>query len=214
MRALALAAVFLSGVLSMGFQLLGSRLLAPYFGTSLIVWAFLISTFLGAFSLGSMLGGSISRLPPRRRRLAAAAVAAVSVTAFGVTALFGGPILAGIDAAVGDIRAAALLSCLALFLVPVLTLSCWPPMVTEALASLGLRPGHAAGQVYGVSTIGNIAGVMLTAFALIPSLRLSTMVVGWWAMALVDAGVMLALFATVDRRARGRATGSDQGGHP
>lgn len=204
MRVLALAAVFVSGILSMGFQLLGSRLLAPYFGTSLIVWAFLISTFLGAFSLGSMLGGSVSRLPPRRRRAAALGVAAASVGAFGVTALAGRAILAGIDAGVGDIHLAAFLSCLALFLVPVLTLSCWPPLVTEALASLGLRPGHAAGQVYGVSTIGNIAGVMATAFLLIPNLRLSTMVVGWWLMALIDAAVMLALLAAVDRRVRRR----------
>ena len=45
------------GILSMGFQLLASRLLNPHFGSSIIVWAWLISTFLAAFSAGSMVGG-------------------------------------------------------------------------------------------------------------------------------------------------------------
>ena len=50
------AVVITLGILSMGFQLLASRLLSPHFGSSIIVWAWLISTFLAAFSLGSMLG--------------------------------------------------------------------------------------------------------------------------------------------------------------
>jgi len=51
------------GFISMGFQLVGSRLLYPYFGSSVIVWAFLISTFLAAFSIGSIMGGLLTRLP-------------------------------------------------------------------------------------------------------------------------------------------------------
>jgi predicted membrane-bound spermidine synthase len=56
------------GVLSMGFQFAASRLLNPHFGSSIIVWAWLISTFLAAFSIGSMLGGWISNLPTAARR--------------------------------------------------------------------------------------------------------------------------------------------------
>ena len=56
------------GILSMGFQLLASRLLNPHFGSSIIVWAWLISTFLAAFSTGSMVGGWISNLAPGPRR--------------------------------------------------------------------------------------------------------------------------------------------------
>ncbi len=59
--------VVVLGILSMGFQLLASRLLNPHFGSSIIVWAWLISTFLLAFSLGSMLGGWISCQPAARR---------------------------------------------------------------------------------------------------------------------------------------------------
>lgn len=55
------SAALLQGFLSMGFQLVATRVVAPYFGASLIVWAFVISTFLAAFSLGAFLGGLCSQ---------------------------------------------------------------------------------------------------------------------------------------------------------
>jgi len=66
---LILLGIFALGYFSMGFQVVGSRLLAPHFGSSFIVWAFLISTFLAAFSTGSMFGGWVSRLSRNRKRL-------------------------------------------------------------------------------------------------------------------------------------------------
>src|SRR5215212_3007090 len=76
------------GILSMGFQLLASRLLSPYFGSAIDVWACLISTFLASFSVGSMLGGCISNLgQPQRTRWqmggAAVAVLTLALTAYG-----------------------------------------------------------------------------------------------------------------------------------
>src|SRR5438270_943862 len=55
--------VFSLGMLSMGLQLVASRVLAPFFGSSIFVWASLITTFLAAFSMGSFLGGLISVKP-------------------------------------------------------------------------------------------------------------------------------------------------------
>ena len=206
----ALIAVFLSGILSMGFQLLGSRLLAPYFGTSIIVWAFLISTFLGAFSIGSMLGGRISRMPVQLRDRCRLAVAAVGIAGFALTAFLGRDVIAGIDSTGVSLPVGAFLACLALFLLPVTTLSCWPPMVTEALAVLGMRPGYAAGMVYGVSTVGNIAGVMMTAFLLIPNMRVSTMTIGWCLTAIAVKAVLIWVLRRGDR-AGGDRNGSTVG---
>jgi hypothetical protein len=55
--------VLVLGVLSMGLQLLASRVLAPFFGNSIFVWASLITTFLAAFSTGSFVGGAVSGRP-------------------------------------------------------------------------------------------------------------------------------------------------------
>ena len=63
----------------------------------------------------------------------------------------------------------------------------------QFLASRGTAPGKASGIVYGVSTLGNIAGVMLTAFALIPHFPVSTLLYGWLVVAIVSLAILLRL---------------------
>lgn len=167
------------GILSMGFQLLASRLLSPHFGSSIIVWAWLISTFLAAFSVGSLLGGWISSQPRVRRRRLQWSVAGAGVAAFAITAFLGRPILDRIEPAFTGPSAGLFVSCVGLFFVPVMALSSFGPQCVQYLAARGTRPGAASGLVYGLSTVGNIAGVMLTAFALIPHFRVSGLLHLW-----------------------------------
>jgi hypothetical protein len=181
------------GILSMGFQLLASRLLSPHFGSSIIVWAWLISTFLAAFSTGSMAGGWISNLAPERRHRAQAIGAVLAVASLALTAAFGRPILDRIEVAFLEVSTALLVSCLGLFFVPVTALSSFGPQCVQYLATRGTPPGKASGIVYGVSTLGNIAGVMLTAFALIPHFRVSTLLYGWLAVAVLSLAGLLRL---------------------
>ena len=185
--------VFIQGVLSMGFQLLASRLLNPHFGSSIIVWAWLISTFLAAFSLGSMLGGSISHAETARRNRAQVIAMLLGVGALAFTAFFGRTALGSIEQAFTDLSTGLLVSCIGLFFVPVLMLSSFGPQCVQYLASRGMPPGQASGIVYGVSTLGNIAGVMLTAFALIPHFRVSTLLYGWLGVAVVGLTALIAL---------------------
>lgn len=181
------------GVLSMGFQLLASRLLNPYFGSSIIVWAWLISTFLAAFSAGSMLGGAISNLEARRRLRLRWIAAGIAVVALGFTAFFGRGTLAAIETGFAGTSTGLLLSCLGLFFVPVTMLSSFGPQCVQHLATRGVAPGKASGLVYGVSTLGNIAGVMVTAFALIPHFRVSTLLYLWLAVAVASLWSLLRL---------------------
>ncbi len=178
--------VVLLGILSMGFQLLASRLLNPFFGSSLIVWAWLISTFLAAFSLGSIIGGWISNAPARHRQRAQWIVGALAVASLAFTAFFGRAMLGQIEIAFAEITTGLLVACLALFFLPVTTLSSFGPQCVQYLASRGTPPGKASGLIYGVSTLGNIAGVMLTAFVLIPHLPVSTLLYLWLVVALVN----------------------------
>jgi hypothetical protein len=186
------------GILSMGFQLLGSRLLNPHFGSSIIVWAWLISTFLAAFSVGSMLGGAISNLPAAARRRGQLVVAAIAVATLAVTAFFGRPLLDRIEIAFTDMSTGLLVSCVGLFFVPVTALSSFGPQCVQFLAARGTPPGKASGLVYGVSTLGNIAGVMVTAFALIPHFPVSQLLYGWLAVAVVSLTFLLRLLRPVE----------------
>src|SRR5256885_1877246 len=106
----------------MGFQLLASRLLNPHFGSSIIVWAWLISTFLAAFSIGSMLGGWISNLEPAARRRGQMIGAVTAVVTLAVTALFGRPLLDHIEEAFPEMSTALLVSCVGIFFLPVTAL--------------------------------------------------------------------------------------------
>lgn len=187
------AVVITLGILSMGFQLLASRLLNPHFGSSIIVWAWLISTFLAAFSAGSMIGGWVSNLEPAPRRRGQLTGAVVAVATLALAAFFGRGMLGWIEEAFTEVSAALLVSCLGIFFLPVTALSTFGPQCVQFLASRGTPPGKASGIVYGVSTLGNIAGVMLTAFALIPNFRVSTLLYLWLGVALASLAGLLRL---------------------
>ena len=178
-RLLLFLVVFSFGVLSMGYQQVGSRVLAPYFGSDYIVWAVLISTFLGAFTAGSFLGGWISDLPHGRRRTAFMLVGTAAVAALLAGSLVRRPLLAALDQNFESVLAALLVACLALFAIPVVTMSSVTPVAIEMLARTGVHPGKAAGRLYGVSTLGNIAGVFLTALFLIPNFAMPGILHGW-----------------------------------
>ena len=198
------------GTLSMGFQLLASRLLAPHFGSSIIVWSWLISTFLAAFSLGSMLGGWISNAPSVRRERLQIVAALIGIVSLAVTAFFARPLLDRIEIAFmpmpadgsaegGGMNLALFVSCLGLFFVPVTALSSFGPQCVNFLAARGTAPGAASGVVYGVSTIGNIAGVMLTAFVLLPNehLGLTRPLYLWLIVAIVSLASLLQLLRPI-----------------
>jgi hypothetical protein len=198
------AVVLVLGILSMGFQLLGNRLLNPHFGSDIIVWAWLISTFLAAFACGSMLGGEISRLASARRRRAELIVAAVGIAGFAFTAIeaqpnpiFGSrthPFLSWLELGFADRNAGLFGACVGLFFFPVVALSSFGPLCVQHLAARGTPPGAASGVIYGVSTIGNIAGVMLTALLLIPYFGVSRLLIVWLIVAVLGLGCLLRIF--------------------
>lgn len=193
---------FLQGFLSMGFQLVATRLLAPFFGSTLFVWSFVISTFLAAFSIGAMLGGLFSQFAARRLTTSLIALVLVGLAGYLVTATLGHAILQRIDASFDNVFVGLGLSCAALFFFPVVCLSALLPIFTEALVSSGLRGGMSTGVVYGISTLGNITGVMVTAFVLIPSFATSTILQGW----AVAAALCFAMFVWLIARAAPRMT--------
>ncbi len=197
--------VVVLGMLSMGFQMLASRLLSPHYGSTIVEWVWLISTFLAAFSVGSVLGGWISSLPTARRGWSQIAIAAVGIASLAVTACYSKGMLDWIelrfipdvaqmnDQGSADMNTAVFLSCMALFFVPVTALSSFGPQCVGWLAARGTPPGKASGVVYGVSTVGNIAGVMLTVFKLIPNFRVSHLLYGWLGVAAVSLTALICL---------------------
>ena len=197
------AAALLQGFLSMGFQLVATRVVAPFFGATLIVWAFVISTFLAAFSAGAFVGGACSRLGRQGIERSMRLIGLAGVAGFGIDAGFGHALIAVIDRHVRSLETGLALVCLLLFLLPVAALSSLLPIFTEILVKSGNRSGLSTGLIYGVSTLGNILGVMATAFVLIPSLHTTTMLAGWAAAATICFALFYAIVKLVLPRAAG-----------
>jgi len=180
--------IFCFGILSMGYQQVASRVLAPFFGSDYIVWSVLISTFLAAFTAGSFLGGWVSGFARRRRSIAVGIIGGVATLSLLLGELGRRAILGALEQQFDSVIVALILGCLLLFAPPVITLSSITPVAIELLAQCGVPSGKAAGRLYGVSTVGNIFGVFITALYLIPKFPMPAILFGWTATAAIFFG--------------------------
>jgi sugar lactone lactonase YvrE len=162
-----LAALFVIGFALMGFEMLGSRYLNPYFGSGITTWACLISVVLLAMMVGYFAGGYAVDAHPGVGLLAACvALAAVCLL---LVPLGADAALQWIIDTLGDGFIGVLTAALLLSLVPVAFLSACSPFVVRLLLVDLDAGGKTAGLVYSVSTLGNVAGTLTTTFYLIPS---------------------------------------------
>lgn len=166
---------FLSGLAVMGIELSASRLMAPYFGTSLFVWTNVIGVILAALSLGYYLGGKISEKHPRLRVLLIIILCAgvlVSVIPFIVRPIAN---LVSFDANILNsasviIVLGSFLLTLALFFMPVMLLGMTSPYLIKLVSHKRQDMGNVAGRIFAISTLGSIIGTFLPALLLIPAI--------------------------------------------
>lgn len=176
-----------SGFLVMGVELLGGRLMAPTFGSSIYVWGAIITIFMFALSLGYLAGGRYSMTAPSIRRLGAILIiAALSTTP---VLLFSGPMLDAIAAAVPDPRFGSLLAATCLFFVPTFFSGMVSPYAVRLLVVDQANSGRHAGQLYFVSTFGSAAGTLLTSFYLVLVLEVNQILLSMLAISVVLGGI-------------------------
>lgn len=168
-RALVIYAnAFVVGAALMGFEMLGSRYLFPYFGGGIGTWAALISTVLVALTVGYLVGGAIGDRYPSSIVIAiACALAAVYLAVIPPAA---DPVMSAILESMGDGPVAILLASAVLCLVPLTFLGTFSPVAVRLLVRSTDEVGRVAGLVYGISTFGNVFGVLFTTFTLIPAM--------------------------------------------
>ncbi|MGD0468583.1 MAG: fused MFS/spermidine synthase [Terriglobales bacterium] len=159
---------FLVGGVLMGFEMLGSRYLFPYFGGGMGTWAGLISTVLVALTIGYLVGGAIvDRYPSPRVIAVSIAAAAVYLALIPLTA---DRVTSSILRSVGEGPSGVLLASSVLLLLPLSLLGTLSPVAVRLLIRSTSETGRVAGLVYGISTIGNVFGTLFTTFALIPTI--------------------------------------------
>ena len=154
-----------SGYYVMGIELLGGRLLAPYFGSSIYVWGAIITVFMLALSVGYLCGGRASLHAPSLERLAMILVAAAILTL--PVLLYGDALLDNISAGIGDPRFGSLAGAMALFFAPTLVSGMVSPYAVRLLVADLQATGEGAGKLYFISTFGSAAGTLVTSFYLV-----------------------------------------------
>ena len=174
-----LAVAGLAGALSMTLELSAVRLVAPWFGTSSVVWTHVIGVVLLALSTGYLLGARLSRGRDPERALGVALLLAAGASAWlpaisHPVASWFHPAAIALDEAADLLRWGSLASALVLFLPPTLLLGCVSPLATEILQRGSERSaGDAGGRILAVSTIGSIAGTFATTYLVLPRFGLT-----------------------------------------
>lgn len=168
---------FFCGMSVMAVELSVSKLLAPYFGTSQIIWTVIIGLIMISLSIGNILGGRSADKHNSMNRLYFIIWAAAIWIA--IIPFVGKYIVVGIIGLLfmflpqNLLITGSAISCLILFSVPLIGLG----MVSPYLVKLGVtdmeNTGKTTGKIYAMNTIGSIIGTFLPTFVTIPTVGTS-----------------------------------------
>jgi spermidine synthase len=162
--------VFVAGAGTMSTEMCASRLLAPFFGASILIWANIIGLILIYLSVGYFWGGRLAdRHPslPYMCRLIVCAAMAIAVIPFISEPLLSAAVGAFAEASVGAFLGSFFAS-MALFSVPITLLGMVSPFAVRLAVDSVERAGEIAGRLYALSTAGSILGTFLPVALLIP----------------------------------------------
>lgn len=185
--------LFVLGFSILSIEILGIRILAPYVGVTMPVWASLIGITLFGSALGYYLGGHIAD-KTRHRNVFLILTAVTTLLIIAIPFLRG---LVSLFAPLTSYAVGALLGSCILFLLPIVSLS---TLTTYTICThvKGMPTiGQVHGDLYAVATLGSIVGLFGTSYILIPFLAIPTILYGL-GVSIFFLGVTVALTANTE----------------
>lgn len=161
---------FFEGSCVMVAELAGGKMLAPFFGTSIYVWASTLAVTLGALTIGYYIGGEQSKKGHEKRQKAlflTLAVASALVILMPVIANFIMERTIEMSFLTGLV-----MSQMVFLFPPILGMGMVSPMLIGLIGE-NSDSGKAAGVVYAVSTLGGVIATLIAGFWLIPVIGIS-----------------------------------------
>jgi spermidine synthase len=184
--------VFVCGALVMIYEIVGSRIVSPFIGTSTYVWTSLIGVILASLSLGYWLGGRLADRRPDARVLASVIFIAGGLVA--VTILIKEVVLTGVASLPAGLEIKSILAAGFLFAPASIALGFVTPYAVKLKMSSLDDSGKTVGRLYALSTVGSIVGTFAAGFILLPfvgSVRTLYII----ATSLIGLSILLAPFA-------------------
>lgn len=181
---------FFAGMSVMAVELGASRLLAPYFSSSQIVWTIIIGTIMIAMALGNIWGGrSADKNPNPDRLYMRLIIAALWIAAIPVVGKY---IILGISAVLvmsinnNFLILAGFAACMVIFVFPLFLLGTVTPSLVKYTVDSLDNSGKTVGALGAFNTIGSIIGTFMPTFVTIPA-------VGTAITFLIFSGILLSL---------------------
>ena len=173
MRIYALYATsIIAGFCMMALEIMGGRVLYPVFGSSIDVWAAIISVFILSMSIGYVVGGRIAD-----RSHTNGPLGWVILTAgvfFCLTPWYGMPLMIGLGESIHTARWGVLLAAFLLFLLPSLMLGMVSPILVKLVFTSAEKVGSTTGTLYAVGSVGNVLGILVSDYVLLAYFSLNS----------------------------------------
>jgi len=157
--------VFVCGAVVMVIELAATRILAPYLGTSTVVWTSVIGVILAALALGYWWGGRLADRRPTAKALSLVILAAALCTAcIGFSNAF---VVEMVQASGTGLHATSLAAVALLFGPAATLLGMIAPFAARIRLTDTATAGRTVGRLYALSTVGSIVGSFAGGFFLI-----------------------------------------------
>ncbi len=181
---------FFSGVSVMAVELAASRLMAPYFSSSQIVYTIIIGTVMIAMALGNVYGGKTADRNPdpavlyRRMLIAGAWIAAIPFIGRYLILAISAVLILTVNT--NFLVIAAFVSCMLIFVFPLFLLGTVTPSLVRYIMENAEESGEIVGRLGAYNTIGSIIGTFLPTFVTIPA-------VGTAATFIIFSGILIVI---------------------
>lgn len=160
---------FLEGASVMAAELLGAKMLAPYFGSSLYVWASVLAITLGGLAVGYFAGGVLSE---RSKNPLSLFYVLLAAAVFTMLMPFTSKMVlwwVGLHRLIPSV----ILSSLLILFPPVFLMGMVSPLIIRRIIDDVEKAGRAAGSIYAISTLGGILATFGFGFYVIPQFGLT-----------------------------------------
>ncbi|MBI4721359.1 MAG: fused MFS/spermidine synthase [Chitinivibrionia bacterium] len=164
-------AVIVCGASVLAIEILGTRLIGPFYGVSLYLWSALIGVTLAALSAGYAIGGRLADRGPKLGRFSL--LIGLSGLWISANPWLRPPVLAATETV--GLRAAVLITAIALFFPPLALLGMISPYAIRLKAAHLDEVGRTAGNLYALSTVASVVAAVGTGFFLIPNMGVSAL---------------------------------------
>ncbi|MBA3936939.1 MAG: fused MFS/spermidine synthase [Planctomycetes bacterium] len=153
------------GFCMMALEILGGRFIQPIFGSSIDVWAAIISVFILSLSIGYVIGGRIADRARTNQPLGWLIIGAGIF--YCLMPWYGTPFMEALGESVHTARWGVLLAALVLYLPPSLLLGTVSPILVKLVFTGADKVGSTTGMLYAVGSIGNVLGILVADYVLL-----------------------------------------------